>query len=186
MKKQGRLFFIVGNSGSGKDSILSWVVQHWQKTTKLVVPLRYITRPESPNTEKYHSVSVEEFFKLRKRFALKWVSYDLHYGVAKEDVDGQIKQGNLVVVNVSRQIIDKSRKKYPGMQVIFVKVPIDIILDRLQTRGREDETEMEKRIERAKETGDELPGADFVVENTGTIEEAGQKLLEYLEGFASE
>ena len=178
------LFLIVGNSGSGKDSILANARDNWAKEKPaLIVPSRYITRPESPETEKYHSVSVEKFKKMEEagKFALKWISYGIHYGVSK-DILRELEDGNLVIVNVSRQIIDLSRKNFPGVKVIFVKVPLDILLSRIRERGRETEEQIQKRVERAKKNVD-LPGADFVLENIGTIEDAGNKLMRYLERF---
>jgi ribose 1,5-bisphosphokinase len=178
------MFLLVGNSGSGKDSILAWAKEHWTGSKQqLLVAQRYITRPESPETEKFISVSVAEFESMEKKgeFALKWISYDMHYGV-KKDIIKDLGKGHLVVVNVSRQIIDETRKKYPGVKVIFVQVPIDTIVKRIQDRGRESGDQVQARVQRAKEN-ETLPGADFIVENTGTIEDGGKKLLAYLETF---
>ncbi len=178
------MFLLVGNSGSGKDSILAWAKEHWACPKKeLLVAQRYITRPESPETEKFVSVSAEEFERMDKdgEFLLKWVSYDMHYGV-KADILKDLEKGNLVVVNVSRQVIDDTRKRFPGTKVIFVQVPIDTIVHRIQDRGREDEKQVKARVQRAKEN-ETLPGADFVVENNGTIVEGGRKLLTYLNSF---
>jgi ribose 1,5-bisphosphokinase len=179
------MFLLVGNSGSGKDSILAWAKEHWSCPKKeLLVAQRYITRPESPETEKFISVSVDEFEKMDKNgdFILKWISYDMHYGV-KNDILADLKKGNLVVVNVSRQVIDDTRQRFPGVvKVIFVQVPIETIVKRIQDRGRETDEQVKARVQRAKEN-ETLPGADFIVENTGTIEEGGKKLLEYLLTF---
>ncbi len=178
------MFLLVGNSGSGKDSILAWAKEHWACPKKeLLVAQRYITRPESPETEKFISVSVDEFENMDGKgdFLLKWVSYDMHYGV-KNDVLKDLKKGNLVVVNVSRQVIDDTRKRFPGTKVIFVQVPIETIVHRIQDRGRESQEQVQARVQRAKEN-ETLPGADFVVENIGTIEEGGKKLLTYLASF---
>ena len=60
----GNLVFIVGNSGSGKDSIIDYVKNHWDSSLpKLSVPLRFITRP-AHESEPFHSVSQEEFHSL--------------------------------------------------------------------------------------------------------------------------
>ncbi|MFX0102157.1 MAG: hypothetical protein ACFFCS_21505 [Candidatus Hodarchaeota archaeon] len=176
-----KLFLIVGNSGSGKDSILANALENWNKEKpKLIVPRRYITRPESPETEKYHSITVEKFKEMEAagEFVLKWISYQIHYGVSK-DILKEMEDGNLVIVNVSRQIINQTRNDFPGVRVIFVKVPLDVLISRIRERGRETEEQIQKRIDRAKKNVD-LPGADFVLENVGTIEEAGSKLIRYL------
>nr|MDO8117155.1 hypothetical protein [Candidatus Sigynarchaeota archaeon] len=181
---EGCLFLIVGNSGSGKDSILDWVKAHWScEKTDIIIAERYITRPPAPETEKFVSVSQDEFKKIDHagQFALKWNSYDMWYGVPREIVS-KTKQGALVIVNVSRQIIEDTREQYPGTKVIFVSVPVSILLDRIKQRARESDSEIAARLDRAKHN-ETMPGADFVVENTGTVAEAGARLLAYLEQF---
>ena len=46
MGYSGQLFLIVGNSGSGKDSLLQEVLQRWPASAKPIrIAQRYITRP---------------------------------------------------------------------------------------------------------------------------------------------
>jgi ribose 1,5-bisphosphokinase PhnN len=46
MQKNGQLFLIVGNSGSGKDTLLKEVLRQWPASAKPIrTPQRYITRP---------------------------------------------------------------------------------------------------------------------------------------------
>lgn len=180
----GRLFLIVGNSGSGKDSILEYAADHWDDTRRdLIVPKRYITRPASPDTEDYHSVTRDEYEQMDTAgdFFLGWESYGILYGVHR-DVLRDIEKGKLVIVNVSRQIIEDTKKRFPTMKTIFVWVPLELTIQRIKDRGRENEEQMHKRIQRATKNQD-LPGADFIIENTGTIEEAGSALIEYLVSF---
>ncbi|MHA1371784.1 MAG: hypothetical protein ACTSRA_18950, partial [Promethearchaeota archaeon] len=140
----------------------------------------YITRPASKETEEYFSISVEKFKEMDSKgeFILRWRSYDIYYGVKKDILD-DLNQGNIVIVNVSRQIIDDTRKRFPGARIIFVWVPIDLIVKRIKERGRENEDQIAKRIKRA-EQNQVLPGADFIIKNTGTIEDAGNALIDYL------
>ena len=63
MKKKflGALFLVVGNSGSGKDSIIQGAVNNYPiDLNKLYIPKRYITRPSS-EAEKNISITSEEF-----------------------------------------------------------------------------------------------------------------------------
>ncbi|MDX1797821.1 MAG: hypothetical protein R3255_04155, partial [Candidatus Lokiarchaeia archaeon] len=81
-KFSGTLFLIVGNSGSGKDSIISGVVKKYPPELKKIhAPKRYITRPPS-KFEKNISISAEVFKEMEKKgeFALKWHIYNLDYG----------------------------------------------------------------------------------------------------------
>ena len=177
----GKLFFIVGNSGSGKDSLIWEVQKNLPKDLKPVkVPQRVITRPPSPDTEDFESATEKEFLELKKEdaFAFDWHIYDLYYGVRINILDW-IKNGHPVLINVSRNILKEVRQKIPEMKIIFVKVPFEITAARIKARGRENEEKMKGRLERAKLNQD-LPIADFVVDNSGDLEEAGKVLLNYI------
>ncbi len=177
----GKIFFLVGNSGSGKDSLIGYVLEHWPTDRKpLYVPTRVITRPPSPETEKYESITPEEFQELKARdeFTFWWKSYELHYGVRRIILD-KVRQGSPVLINVSRQIIAEARTRFENLRVIFVRVPLEITMQRVKDRGREESADLEKRIERARKY-QEMPGADYLVENAGKLEDAGRNLLEYL------
>ncbi len=179
--KIGPLFLLVGNSGSGKDTLLKWAMENWPKDIPvLYVPQRVITRPPSPDTEDYLSVTPEEFRDREGRgeFVLLWESYSINYGVPKVIME-HLEKGLPVIVNVSRQIIDDARKKFPNLKVIFIHVPFNILVDRLKKRGREGDADIERRLLRA-EVNENLPGADYTVENTGTVEEGGKQLLDAL------
>jgi len=179
--KSGVLFLLVGNSGSGKDTLLRWAMGHWPNDVpQLYVPRRVITRPPSPETEDYISVSPEEFKDRAGRgdFALTWQSYSFYYGVPKT-IKEYLEKGLPVIVNVSRQIIDDTRKQYPNVKVVFIHVPVGILMERLKKRGREGDAEIEGRLLRA-EINENQPDADFTVENSGTVEEGGKQLLDAL------
>ena len=84
-----------------------------------------------------------------------------------------------VIINVSRTIIPEARETYKNLKVIFVKVPFEITLQRIKNRGRETDEELQKRIQRAK-THQSFPDADFVVDNSGDLEDAIDQFLEYV------
>lgn len=175
----GGLFLLVGNSGSGKDSLIAEVVKNFPKGKgKIHVPKRVITRPPSPETEDFESVTVEKFKKMKENgeFLFDWFIYDIYYGVRKEVLDW-IKEGDTVLINVSRKILEDVKKRYPETKIVFVKVPFEITAERIKSRGRENEEQMKERLERAR-SHQELPIADYVVDNSGNLEEAGKKLLE--------
>ncbi|MCP4760168.1 MAG: phosphonate metabolism protein/1,5-bisphosphokinase (PRPP-forming) PhnN [archaeon] len=176
-----KLFLIVGNSGSGKDSLILEAKNNYPKDLKEIkIPMRVITRPPSPETEDFESIDEENFIKLKEQggFALDWHIYDLYYGV-RINIEQWIADGHPVLINVSRKIIDFAREKYPDLKLIFVRVPFEITAQRIKDRGRENEEAMKERLERARKN-QEQPGADFIVDNSGDLEKAGKKLLEYI------
>ena len=184
--KKGELFLLIGNSGSGKDSILNEVLSSWpQNFTPIKVPQRYITRP-SHETEPFFSVTPEEFKKMKNNneFSLTWHIYDLDYGVPKI-VENWLSDGKIVIINVSRNIIPQARKKFPDLKVIFVKVPFEITLARVKSRGREAENDevFKERVKRAKQNQN-FPGADIIIDNSGELQIAVKNFRNYLLSFA--
>ncbi len=176
----GTLFLIVGNSGSGKDSIISGVIKEYPSNLKQVYsPKRYITRPSS-EFERNISVTLKKFKELEEKgdFALSWHIYELYYGVTK-DIEKWLKKGHPVILNVSRRAIEEARKKYKNTKVVFIEVPFEITLRRIINRKRETEKLLNKRIERAKQN-QKLPTADFIVDNSGELIDAVYKLIDYI------
>ena len=176
----GTLILVVGNSGSGKDSIINGASEEYPLDLKKVyIVKRYITRPPSENEDNYF-ISTEEFNEMSKqgKFALQWHIYGLNYGVPIE-IEKWLKKGHPVIVNVSRIIINDTRKKYENVKVVFIEVPFDITLQRLKNRERESEEGLKERIERAR-NNQKFPEADFVVDNSGELDEAISQFLNYV------
>ncbi|MFX0082111.1 MAG: phosphonate metabolism protein/1,5-bisphosphokinase (PRPP-forming) PhnN [Candidatus Hodarchaeota archaeon] len=176
----GTLFLITGNSGSGKDSIISGVVNKYPSNLKQIyAPKRYITRPPSKFEENI-SITPEEFKKMEKKgeFALKWHIYELDYGISIE-IEKWLEKGHPVIINVSRTIIGEARERYKNIKVIFIEVPFEITLQRIKDRKRESKELLIERIERARKN-QTFAEADFTLDNSGNLDDAINKFLLYL------
>jgi len=176
----GKLVLVVGNSGSGKDSIIKGVKERYPSDLiKLYLTQRYITRPYS-DTEDNIAVTPEVFktMSLQGEFVLEWHIYGLDYGVHIE-IDEWLKKGHPVLVNVSRSIVKKARKIYQNIVVAFIDVPFEISLKRVKERARESGVRLEERILRARQNWD-IPDADFIVDNSGDLEDAINEFLSNL------
>jgi ribose 1,5-bisphosphokinase len=181
----GRLFLVVGNSGSGKDALLAETLRRWPDSARpLRCPRRYITRPAHAS-EPFISITADEFENLKRRgqFCMSWHVYGTDYGVPAALLDW-LEQGQHVIVNVSRQIIGRVRKEIPDARVIFVKVPFEITRRRMQARSRESESEpsFQQRLQRARDNP-RLAEADVVIDNSGPLEAAADEMLRYLLSF---
>jgi len=182
MKKNfpGLLILVVGNSGSGKDSIMKGVKERFPSELKsLHLTQRFITRPSS-DTEDNIAVTPEDFKKmsLQGGFALEWHIYGLDYGVPIE-IDDWMKKAHPVLVNVSRSIVKKARDIYQNILVVFIEVPFEITLKRIKERARESGRRLEERIQRAKKN-QSFPDADYIVDNSGDLDDAINNFLNYL------
>lgn len=176
----GILFLVVGNSGSGKDTLIRAVLERYS-TTQMQVhsPKRYITRPPSI-AETNISITPDEFRKLSEegKFAFEWHIYGLSYGVPIK-IDEWLSLGYPVIINVSRKIVPQARERYKNLKVIFIYVPFEISVKRLKDRKRESVKQLNERIERAK-THQTYDKADYVLDNSGTLESTIEKLLNYI------
>ena len=185
MNDRGQLFLIVGNSGSGKDALLEEIRRRWPSSARPIrIPRRYITRAPH-DSEAYVSVTPEAFEELQRRhtFWLTWHVYQTDYGIPAIILDW-LKQGQHVIVNVSRDIIPQARKEMPELKVIFVTVPRDVALQRLKSRSRESEDDpiFQQRLQRAQKNLF-LKEADIIVDNRHSLEIAAQNLIDYLLSF---
>jgi ribose 1,5-bisphosphokinase len=182
MKKDfpGMLFLVVGNSGSGKDTLIRSIQDQFPPNLKrILVPQRYITRPPS-GSESNISISPEKFNKMsnKGKFALEWHIYGLDYGVPKI-IEHWLESGHPVIVNVSRTVINDAKDKYNNLKVIFIDVPFEVSVNRLEERGREIGDRLTERIERARKN-QHFDAADFIVDNSGDINDTIKALLNYI------
>ncbi|MFW9999213.1 MAG: phosphonate metabolism protein/1,5-bisphosphokinase (PRPP-forming) PhnN [Candidatus Hodarchaeota archaeon] len=185
-KFPGTIFLVIGNSGSGKDSIINGVIKKYPSHLKQIhAPKRFITRPPS-ETEKNISITEEKFKDLKEKgkLALTWHIYGLYYGIPIE-IEDWLKAGNPILLNVSRRVVKPAREKYKNLKVVFIYVPLEITIDRLKGRGRETTELLQERIERAK-NNQLYSGADLVIDNSGKLDDSINQLLEFIISIVSE
>jgi len=84
-----------------------------------------------------------------------------------------------VIVNVSRTVINQAKQEYKNLKVIFVEVPFEVTAQRVKARGREDGELLEQRLRRAKDN-QHFPDADFVVDNSGNLDNAINQFTSFL------
>lgn len=145
----GKLIWLVGASGSGKDSLLAALRQ--RENARLLVAHRYITRPFNAGSENHIALSKQEFFNRAERqlFALSWHANNNYYGIGIE-IDLWLHAGFDVVANGSRAHLPQARARYAdALLPICLQVTPEVLRQRLEQRGRESEAEIALRLERA-------------------------------------
>ena len=176
----GRLVFIVGPSGAGKDTLLSRARLALANDPRFVFPRRTITRPQSPETEDFESIDPEGFRRAAAEgaFALTWQAHGLSYGLPAS-LRAEMALGRIVVVNGSRDALAAALPLFPQAKVVSIIADQPVIAARLQARGRETPDEIARRLARAS-----LPlpaGFDTVViDNSGALALAEAALLQVL------
>ena len=171
----GRLIYLAGPSGAGKDSLIAWLRE--RALPGVVFARRTITRRAEPRGEQHAAVTPAEFDRMLERgeFAMHWRSNGYAYGIGREILDA-LARGDTVVLNGSREYLPQARALVPALEFVHVDASVETRRARLAARGREAAGEIEKRL--AREPGAGAPALEIV--NDGSIERAGEALLAYL------
>jgi len=179
LRRAGRLIYVVGPSGAGKDSVIAWVRDHLPADSALGFARRTITRPVRADGEQHDPVTDMEFAALVARgdFALHWEANGHRYGIGRDIVD-QLAAGMSVVVCGSRAYLPRARLAFPKLEVVHVTAPPQVRLKRLARRGREGSVALSERLARAIHVAE--PALELV--NDRAIEDSGARLLRYLLG----
>lgn len=178
---RGRLYYVVGPSGAGKDTLLDYARARLAEHAAVVFAHRYITRPPQAGGENHVALSAAEFARRERAgaFALRWDSHGCRYGIGVE-IDHWLAQGLDVVVNGSRAYLAQARARYPDMAVVWIHAPPEVLRRRLERRGRESGAARALRLARAEAYAP--PAGIPVVEivNDGALADAGERLLRLL------
>jgi ribose 1,5-bisphosphokinase len=174
---RARLIYVVGPSGSGKDSLIRYARAHLAEEPGVVFAHRYITRAADAGGENHVELTRAEFAaRLRNRlFALAWESHGNAYGVGIE-IHQWLANGATVVVNGSREYLADAKRRFPGLLAVTIAVPTDVLRQRLLARGREDLPAIEMRLVRHRAMQSQ-PVEGQVIANDGPLERAGQALV---------
>jgi ribose 1,5-bisphosphokinase len=179
----GVLVLVVGPSGVGKDTLLDGAKAAFAGDPRVVFPRRQITRPAEAGGEDHTPVGEAELAAREAAggYAFAWRAHGLAYGVGL-DIDADLAAGRTVVVNVSRQVLDAARNRYGAVRVVSITAEPHVLAQRLRDRGREDETGVAGRLERA--TAYAVTGEDvIVVRNDGPPQEGVAQLVAAIRPF---
>ncbi|MFW5824025.1 MAG: phosphonate metabolism protein/1,5-bisphosphokinase (PRPP-forming) PhnN [Marinobacter sp.] len=184
----GRLFYLMGPSGAGKDSLLDACRGARVNHRPLLVATRYITREAGVGGEAHVAMSPEAFLQHQTagRFALHWRANGRHYGIST-DIDYWLARGDTVLVNGSRAHLDQAMARYQELLVpVLVYVDPHQQRQRLLARGREAPDEIERRIERSRQLQAELMDRCATVDNSDSLNRATEQLLGLIRQYQAE
>ncbi|MBD8877417.1 phosphonate metabolism protein/1,5-bisphosphokinase (PRPP-forming) PhnN [Labrenzia polysiphoniae] len=177
----GRLVLVVGPSGAGKDTLLDGLRARLKERADVQFARRAITREADAGSEDHDTLSQKEFDHLVEtgNVALAWSAHDLGY-VIPVRYDDAIRAGRTVIANGSRRALPSAFAKYQNVAVLLITAPIEVLAERLASRGRESREAIEKRLKLADL---EIGETEHVIriENTGTVEDGVAEIFKQLE-----
>ncbi len=179
---EGALFYVIGASGSGKDSLLRYARERLAGDPGVVFAHRYITRSVELHGENHVALGETEFDARLAAglFAMHWDSHGLRYGIGRE-INLWLAKGCNVVMNGSREYLPQARCRYPALNAVMVTVSPAVLAARLRARGRETEAEIAGRLERASRFM-RPDGQVELIDNDGELHQAGKRFVQLLAG----
>jgi len=145
----GRLFLVTAPSGAGKSSLVNALLK-LEPTLKLSIS--HTTRQPRPgevNGREYHFVSEHEFLAMRDRgeFLESALVHGNYYGTSRIWIEGQMAQGNDVLLEIDWQGARQVRERFDGTVGIFILPPsIEALEWRLHHRGTDSEQTITRRL----------------------------------------
>ena len=173
----GKLYLILGPSGSGKGTVLTALRERYPD---FVLPLSCTTRekwPHEKDGEIYHFISKKEFKQqIEMGEFLEWavVHQDNYYGTLKKPIMDALEAGKTVIREVDVQGVRSIRTLIPKENLVSIFLAVsgwDTLKRRILGRSDMPEEELERRHESFRKEMEWAKECDHVIESVeGEIE----------------
>lgn len=173
-------------SGAGKTTIAHRVMEAMPDMQFSVSATTRPARPDETDGEDYHFLSVDEFEdRIENGELLEYeeVYPDRFYGTLRSEVDAKSKNGPVLLdIDVNGAFTVKNLYGKDAL-VLFIAPPSkDVLRNRLQQRGTEDDAALTDRLERADRELENADAFDAIVVND-ELEPAVQETLTHIRQF---
>jgi len=167
--RRGIVFILSAPSGAGKTTI-------WRSALKRIPEIEFSVslttrkaREQEVDGTDYHFVSDDEFKRRRAGGELaEWSEhFGACYGTPKAPLDLAISLGRDILLDIEIRGAKQILISYPTDAVaVFVLPPtVGDLEARLRKRGAENEAEIQRRLNRAREETEALPQYDYLIVN---------------------
>ncbi len=166
---RGRILIVSGPSGSGKSSVINYLLAELENAVLSVSTTSRKIRDREIDGVDYNFVTREEFIKLIKED--KFLEYEeVHgnlYGSRRDLIEDALEFGKLLIFDVDTRGMASIKKFFPDVTVtVFITTPSrDILEERLIKRGTENKDSIKKRLVNAVEEMKALSNFDYFVVN---------------------
>ncbi len=183
----GKLFLIVGPSGSGKGTVIALLKERY---SQFFYPVSYTTRDPRPGEEEgqvYHYISKKEFEEgIENGRFLEWaqVHKDNYYGTSKEQILDALAKDKVIIREIDIQGFKSIKAELPKDHLISIFLQVTDLEDlqkRILGRGELPQEELDRRMESARKEISEAHLCDYRVDSRhGEIEECFNQVIDII------
>jgi guanylate kinase len=184
--QRGLLLVLSGPAGVGKDTVWKTAAPCLPTFAKATTCTTRAQRPGEEHGIHYFFVSNEAFDSMIAAGELlewAWV-HGNRYGVPVSSVMSRLQAGSDVICVIDVQGALKIREICPESLLVFLKPPVgretEVLKQRIQKRGAEDDAQIAKRLETASWELTQTSLYDFEIVND-EVEHTAQQLCELVE-----
>jgi guanylate kinase len=184
------LILISAPSGGGKTTICEQLLAARPQMTRAVTCTTRPARPGEKDGEDYYFLDASSFLKRVQagNFLEHATVYGNSYGTLKSEVLGKLRQGKDVLLSVDVQgaaTIHEHAQEDPELKkaliMVFLTPPSLAVLEkRLQKRGTDSVSDIQKRLSRAKQEVGQWKHFDYLIVST-SVEEDLRRILAIVE-----
>lgn len=163
----GKFIVVSGPSGVGKGTICDVLIKELNAWYSISMTTRNIREGEVDGVN-YYFISKEEFRKrINEGKLLEYNIYnDNYYGTPKDKVLEKLEEGRNVFLEIDVNGAKNIKKIFPNALLIYIAPPsIDVLRERLISRGTEDIDTIENRLRIADNELKQIDFYDYVVVN---------------------
>ena len=166
----GKLIVISAPSGSGKTSIVSYLLKNMETLSFSISACSREKRENEIEGKDYHFLGIEGFKRsIKEDSFLEWeeVYKNQFYGTLKSEVERIWSEGKTVIFDVDVVGGLNIKKQYPKECLsIFIMPPsVEVLAERLIGRGSESDESLQKRLYKAEEEISQNQEFDTVILN---------------------
>ena len=166
----GKLIVISAPSGSGKTSIVSYLLKNMETLSFSISACSREKRENEIEGKDYLFLGIEEFKRsIKEDSFLEWeeVYKNQFYGTLKSEVERIWSEGKIVIFDVDVVGGLNIKKQYPKECLsIFIMPPsVEVLAERLIGRGSESDESLQKRLDKAEEEISQNQEFDTVILN---------------------
>lgn len=165
--KKGKFIIISGPSGVGKGTICNVLLKELNAWYSVSMTTREIREGEVEGVN-YYFISKEEF--KRRIEEGKFLEYNIYndnyYGTPKDTVLEKLEKGTDVILEIEVNGARNIKNIFPDALLIYIAPPsMEVLKERLLSRGTEDINTIEKRLRIAEEELKQVDFYDYVIVN---------------------